>query len=130
MIGNLKVLIEKEIPKITNPKRELEQYSTPSELILDMIQDSYLSGLLENSITMDLGAGTCRIAIASLLMGALKSIALEIDDRFYHDCMGSVKKFNLEGRLIFIKTYVNKNLGLIKEGSIDIIFMNPPFGIW
>ncbi len=126
----LKILLEKEIPKIKDPIRSLEQYTTPSELVLEMIEHSYLSGILNNSTTMDLGAGTCRIAIASLIMGATKSIAIDIDNRFSSECLRSASKLGLKDRLLFLNAHIKNGVGLVREKGIDIVFMNPPFGVW
>ncbi|AFZ70883.1 putative RNA methylase [Caldisphaera lagunensis DSM 15908] len=127
---NAKVFLEKTLPSITNPIRDLEQYNTPSEIILDMLNHAYISNIIQDSTVLDLGSGTCRIALASLIFGASKAIGLEIDDRFFKYCLYGEETFGLRGRLLLIKTFINENLGLIRKNHIDLIIMNPPFGVW
>ena len=130
VIKNVKVFLENELPLIDSPSRNLEQYNTPSEIILDMLNHAYISNVIENSIVLDLGSGTCRIALASLIFGASKAIGIEVDERFFRQCLYAEESLGLKGRLFLINAYINKNLGLIKKGSIDLIIMNPPFGVW
>ncbi len=130
VIKNVKVFLENELPSIDSPSRNLEQYNTPSEIILDMLNHAYISNVIENSIVLDLGSGTCRIALASLIFGASKAIGIEVDERFFRQCLYAEESLGLKGRLFLINAYINKNLGLIKKGSIDLIIMNPPFGVW
>ena len=130
VIKNVKVFLENELPSIDSPSRNLEQYNTPSEIILDMLNHAYISNVIENSIVLDLGSGTCRIALASLIFGASKAIGIEVDERFFRQCLYAEESLGLKGRLFLINAYINKNLGLIKKGSIDLIIMNPPCGVW
>jgi putative methylase len=130
VIKNVKVFLENELPLMDNPIRKLEQYNTPSEIIFDMLNHAYISNVIDGSTVLDLGSGTCRIALASLLFGASKAIGVEIDERFFKYCLNTEESLGLKGRLILIKAYINKDLGLIKKGSVDLIIMNPPFGVW
>ncbi len=124
-ISRISRILESTVPKIPEPKEDLEQYTTPAELALRVSQRALSE--TKNGIIADLGAGTCRIAIATLLLGASKVIAVDIDERFPKICINSAKKLGLSGRLLYIISHINKNLGLLN--NVEVIVTNPPFGV-
>ena len=64
---NSKILFNS--PDFEKPVPELEQYSTPPDIALEIIKKVSSAGILSGKIA-DLGCGTGRLAIAAALLGA------------------------------------------------------------
>ena len=64
---NYKVL--QNSPDFKNPKPELEQYSTPVDITLEIIKHANSLGHLSGKV-VDLGCGTGRLAIGAAILGA------------------------------------------------------------
>lgn len=124
------MLLEREVPRIEAPSQGLEQYTTPAELVIDMLSVPLRKGLLDGAAVADLGSGTCRIAIASLLLGAARSIAVDFDQRFGEACAYSAQRLGVSWGLLFVPAWIGSDIGPLRAGSIDVIVMNPPFGVW
>ncbi|MFN4046207.1 MAG: METTL5 family protein [Acidilobaceae archaeon] len=129
-IQSLAAILEKAAPPIPEPLRDLEQYTTPSELALSIAQHAKLSGLLDDAIVVDLGAGTCRLALAALMLGAPKAVAVEADHRLAELCVGAAETLGLEGRLQFVTSMVLRDEGPLAPGYNYLVLSNPPFGVW
>ncbi len=129
-LGRLKVLLEQLIPTIESPSRALEQYTTPAEIALAMASWARDAGILEGSAVVDLGAGTCRIAVAALLLGARTAVAVDVDERPAPACLSAAERLGLRGRLSYIVGYLSSSSGPLRPGLSDIVMMNPPFGVW
>ena len=56
-------------PDFKNPKPELEQYSTPVDITLEIIKHANSLGHLSGKV-VDLGCGTGRLAIGAAILGA------------------------------------------------------------
>ena len=56
-------------PDFENPKPELEQYSTPVDITLEIIKHANSLGHLSGKV-VDLGCGTGRLAIGAAILGA------------------------------------------------------------
>ncbi|MGC9112425.1 MAG: METTL5 family protein [Acidilobus sp.] len=118
------------MPKIESPSVKLEQYTTPAELVLAMLKVPLFKGLIEDATVADLGSGTCRIAIASLLLGARRAIAVDYDYRFGSICKLSAEKLGVSEGLAFVSAWIAEYSGPLRQGLIDLVIMNPPFGVW
>ncbi|MDM7275758.1 MAG: hypothetical protein P3X22_006560 [Thermoprotei archaeon] len=129
-IQSLASILEKAAPPIPEPLKELEQYTTPSELALSIAQHAKLSGLLDDAIVVDLGAGTCRLALAALMLGAPKAVAVEADHRLARFCAGAAETLGLMGRLQFVTSIVLRDEGPLAPGYDYLVLSNPPFGVW
>ena len=64
---NTKILFNS--PDFYQPKPELEQYSTPVDIVAEMIKLANAQGDLSGSV-VDLGCGTGRLAIGAAILGA------------------------------------------------------------
>ncbi len=128
-LGRLARLLEDAAPRIPNPDRSLEQYTTPADLALKIAAHAALSGILEGSIVADLAAGSCRLALAALMLGASRAIAVEVDARLAPLCLKASARLGLSDRLFFIASRINRSKGPLKPGSIDLVLTNPPFGV-
>lgn len=129
-LSKLARILEEVTPRIWEPSRDLEQYTTPADIALMVAQHAKLSGLLEDNIVVDLGAGTCRLSLATLLLGAPKAIAVDVDKRFQEVCLRAARILGLEGLLEFVASRITSDTGPIASCDNCIVVMNPPFGVW
>ncbi|MFQ5975055.1 MAG: METTL5 family protein, partial [Candidatus Hydrothermarchaeales archaeon] len=53
-----------------DPKAYLEQYTIPADIAADVLYLAYLKGDIAGKVVYDLGCGTGRLAIGSVLLGA------------------------------------------------------------
>ena len=114
---NSKILFNS--PDFNQPIPELEQYSTPVDIVSEIIKLASAQGHLSGNVA-DLGCGTGRLAIGAALLGA-KVTGYEIDDSALELAKNYSKKHNLN-----IK-WVNLAIENIDK-KYDTVIMNPPFG--
>ena len=117
LVLNYKIL--QDSPDFENPKPELEQYSTPVDITLEIIKHANSLGHLSGKV-VDLGCGTGRLAIGAAILGA-NVTGYEIDEDALKQAKSYSKKHNLS-----IK-WNNKAIENIEE-KYDTVLMNPPFG--
>ena len=114
---NSKILFNS--PDFDQPKPELEQYSTPVDIVAEIIKLANAQGHLSGTV-VDLGCGTGNLAIGAALLGT-KVTAYEIDNR----ALELAKKYAEENDL----DIVWKNLAIENiNKKYDTVIMNPPFG--
>ena len=114
---NFKILIE--CPDFENPKPELEQYSTPIDIAIDIIKKINSRGLLSGKVA-DLGCGTGRLAIGAAILGG-EVTGFEIDETALDIATNYSKKNNLN-----IEWICSAVENITEE--FDTVIMNPPFG--
>ena len=114
---NSKILFNS--PDFYQPKPELEQYSTPVDIVAEMIKLANAQGDLSGKV-VDLGCGTGRLAIGAALLGA-EVTGYEIDN----DALELAKNYSKEHDLD--KKWVNLAIENIDK-KYDTVIMNPPFG--
>ena len=106
-------------PDFKQPIPELEQYSTPPDIALEMIKKVNASGNLSGKVA-DLGCGTGRLAIAAAILGA-NVTGFEIDEK----ALNIAKEYSQKNKLEI--TWTNQPIESIDE-VFDTVIMNPPFG--
>ena len=106
-------------PDFRQPIPELEQYSTPPDIALEIIKKVNASGNLSGKVA-DLGCGTGRLAIAAAILGA-KVTGFEIDQKAISIAKDYSELNNLE------ITWINQPIEGV-EDNFDTVIMNPPFG--
>jgi|TARA_B100001094_G_scaffold273784_1_gene280369 putative methylase len=106
-------------PDFKQPIPELEQYSTPPDIALEIIKKVNTSGNLSGKVA-DLGCGTGRLAIAAAILGA-NVTGFEIDEKAINIAKDYSEHNNLEIE------WINQAIEGI-EDSFDAVIMNPPFG--
>ncbi|MDC0243371.1 METTL5 family protein [Marine Group III euryarchaeote] len=106
-------------PDFKQPIPELEQYSTPPDIALEIIKKVNTSGNLSGKIA-DLGCGTGRLAIAAAILGA-NVTGFEIDEKAINIAKNYSEHNNLKIE------WINQAIEGI-EDSFDTVIMNPPFG--
>ena len=114
---NFKILIDS--PDFENPKPELEQYSTPVDIAIDIIKKINSRGLLSGKVA-DLGCGTGRLAIGAAILGG-EVTGFEIDETALDIATNYSEKNNLD-----IKWICSAVENITEE--FDTVIMNPPFG--
>ena len=119
MENRLNYKILQNSPDFKNPKPELEQYTTPVDITLEIIKQANSLGHLSGNVA-DFGCGTGRLAIGAAILGA-KVTGYEIDEDALMIAIDYSKKNDLD-----IK-WVNMAIENITE-SYDTVLMNPPFG--
>ena len=106
-------------PDFKNPKPELEQYSTPLDITLEIIKHANSLGHLSGKV-VDLGCGTGRLAIGAAILGA-DVTGYEIDE----EALEQAENYSNEHKLSI--KWNNKTIENIEE-KYDTTIMNPPFG--
>ena len=114
---NSKILFNS--PDFYQPKPELEQYSTPVDIVAEMIKLANTQGDLSGKV-VDLGCGTGRLAIGAALLGA-EVTGYEIDN----DALELAKNYSKEHDLDI--KWINLAIENINE-KYETVLMNPPFG--
>ena len=105
-----------------NPKQELEQYTTPSEIAASIAWNAYMLGDIKEKIVMDLCAGTGILGISALLLGARRVIFIEIDPEAVRVLRENLKTIGMSNYEVLISDARSVNM------NADTILMNPPFG--
>ena len=114
---NSKILFNS--PDFYQPKPELEQYSTPVDIVAEMIKLANSQGDLSENV-VDLGCGTGRLAIGAALLGA-EVTGYEIDDDALELAKSYSKKNDLEIE------WINLAIENINKKYYTVL-MNPAFG--
>ena len=114
---NTKILFNS--PDFYQPKPELEQYSTPVDIVAEMIKLANAQGDLSGKV-VDLGCGTGRLTIGAALLGT-EVTGYEIDN----DALELAKNYSKEHDLDI--RWVNLAIENIDK-KYDTVIMNPPFG--
>ena len=114
---NTKILFNS--PDFYQPKPELEQYSTPVDIVVEIIKLANSQGDLSGNV-VDLGCGTGRLAIGAALLGT-EVTGYEIDN----DALELAKNYSKEHNLDI--KWVNLAIENIDK-KYDTVIMNPPFG--
>ena len=106
-------------PDFNQPKPELEQYSTPVDIVAEMIKLANSQGDLSGNV-VDLGCGTGRLAIGAALLGT-EVTGYEIDNGALELAKNYSKEHDLDIKWI--------NLAIENiDKKYDTVIMNPPFG--
>ncbi len=123
----LEILLE-ETPNFREPKRELEQYLTPSNVAASLLWEAHLKGDL-GGIVYDLGCGTGKLTYGSLLMGAKEVICVDIDSEALLQARNFLKRALENPNVDFVQADVREGRFSrpLKECTV---IMNPPFGVW
>lgn len=118
-----------------NPNIKLEQYPSDSEIISEILWQSYMYNQIEKKVVLDPGCGTGIIGIGALLLNAKKVIFLDIDESSLKILKENIIFCEKEiGIKLFDKVhiikgdYLNENIEDLKKYNVDTIIQNPPFG--
>lgn len=123
----LAILLSK-IKSFENPKVNLEQYQTESEIAAKSLWTAFLNNDIKGKTVIDLGCGTGIFGLGCSILGAKQVYLIDVDKEALE-----IAKKNKE----FLEKELNKNLNTkfinkdIKEinKKADIVVQNPPFGV-
>ena len=106
---------------LETPKLGLEQYPVSSDVAAELL---YMAGFEHRDLrgeTIDLGTGTGRLAIGAAIMGSIKVVGVDIDERSI-----ALAKENAVAAGVQVEWVVSD----IEEvgGRYDTVIMNPPYG--
>ncbi|KAL3068336.1 hypothetical protein niasHT_030627 [Heterodera trifolii] len=117
-----------EIDDFNNPRIELEQYITPLDISVALLQHvNDLIGLDECAVA-DLGCGTGMLLLGSTLLGAKFAVGVDCCQNALSVAKSNIDKFELEGSTTtsLVLADVTKFIPFI--GKFDVVLTNPPFG--
>lgn len=114
--------------EMEDPDMFEEQYTTPGDIASEIALFAYHRGDVEGKTVVDLGAGTGRLGIASLLLGAKKVYFVEKDKRAIDILNDNLKTLTLKSDEILGEYEIKDGdvLDVLLRG--DTIIQNPPFG--
>jgi len=113
-----------------NPRIELEQYTTESEIAAEVLWNAFLVGEIQEKTAADLGCGTGILGIGALLLGASKVFFVDKDlkalETAKENLIRASEKYGKE--LAKKAVFLHRDVSLFDE-KVDIVLENPPFGI-
>lgn len=110
-----------KLAKPMNPRSELEQYTTPSDVAADMLWIALSSGNIQGKRVADLGCGNGLLGIGAALLGASSVNCYDVDPKMIELCQQNAisTKVNLDAECSDISCI---------NGEFDTVVQNPPFG--
>lgn len=116
----LEIQLEK-LKVLQTPKLGLEQYPVSSKVAAELL---YMAGFEHHDLlgnTIDLGAGSGRLAIGVGIMGSKKIVGVDLDERSI--ALARENAVTAGAQVKWIVSDIAK-----VEGSYDTVVMNPPYG--
>lgn len=112
-----------------NPKVNLEQYPTDSEVASDFLWNAAMKGDVEGKVIADFGCGTGLLGIGCLLLGARKVYFVDKDQDAIDIAMRNLDKVRKDYDLSAAETeFVKCDISEFNR-KVDVVVMNPPFGV-
>lgn len=116
-------MVLQDIPYHKSPKINLEQYSTPSVIAADVLWNANSIGDIKGMKVVDLGCGTGIFAIGSALLGAEKSVGVDIDIDAISIANSQAEKLGVKSKTNFVTSDIEDF-----HETADTVIQNPPFG--
>jgi putative methylase len=108
-----------------SPKAELEQYTIPPEAAAELL---YIAAYTNNDVVgktiADLGCGTGRLAIGSILLGAKECLGIDIDRTAVKTAHSNAIRMGVKEKT----QWVIADIAAL-HGTFDTVLQNPPFGV-
>jgi len=120
---DLELIIER-IPGFRSPRRDLEQYQTPSWLVAEIVFTAALKGDI-GWLATDLGCGTGRIAAALAIMGAEEVLCIDISCRDLEEAASNLGAIGVRERVELICWDIYAG----PPRRLGLVVMNPPYGV-
>ena len=116
------------LKEMEDPDMFEEQYTTPGDIAAEIALFAYHRGDIEGKTVIDLGSGTGRLGIASLLLGSKKTYFVEKDKRAVEILKDNLKTLTLKTNQILGEYEITEGDALHVLLRGDTIIQNPPFG--
>ena len=113
------------------PKIELEQYSTPPDIAVAILDHITQEIDMEEILVADLGCGTGTLLVGSALVGCSFAVGFDVDQQALQICRRNLEEKGLLNRCDLVQTDLRRKNSQIPErmhGQFDIVLTNPPFG--
>ena len=123
-------IILSQLKSNPSPDPKLEQYEIPGNLAAEIINHALLSEDIRDKVVLDLGCGSGKLGIGSVLMGAKKGIGIDIDKKVLETARDNVEiaeefsGLEIKKKIEFIHSDIEEF-----KGQADTVIQNPPFGI-
>lgn len=122
-------IILSNLKSIENPKVELEQYETPSELVSEIINEVNLLNLIEGRKVLEIACGTAKFSIAASFFNPEFVAAFDIDKDVIKIAKENYNKLLEKHQLSKIYFFIGDIRNIKFKTTFDLCLMNPPFGI-
>lgn len=122
-------IILSNLKSIENPKVELEQYETPSEIVSEIINELNLLNLIEGKRIIEIACGTAKFSIAASFFNPKYIVAFDIDKDVIKIAKENYTKLLEKYQLSKIYFFVGDIKNVKFKTNFDLCLMNPPFGI-
>ena len=107
------------------PKAYLEQYTTPSRVVVEVLfVATYIYNDIIDKTIVDLGCGTGRLAIGAALLGAREAFGVDVDKIAVNVARKNAEKKEVEQNTHWIVADID-----VIQGTFDTVLQNPPFGV-
>ena len=108
-----------------SPKAHLEQYTITAEIAAELLYiAAYANDDVVDKTVADLGCGTGRLAIGSILLGAREAIGVDIDRAAVEVAVKNAEKLAVKDKTHWIIADI-----AAVRGTFDTVLQNPPFGV-
>jgi putative methylase len=108
-----------------SPRAYLEQYTVPVHVASEMLLlAAYTNDDVVGRTVVDLGCGTGRLAIGAAVLGAEKTVGIDIDGLAVRKAKESAEHLDLQSRMSWIAGDID-----VLHGQFDTALQNPPFGV-
>jgi putative methylase len=118
--NQLEIALQRLTP-LTDRDPRLEQYPTPADIAADMLWEAFGAGDVEGRDVVDLGSGNGVFCIGAKLLGARRSVGVEVDPGAV-----TVAKENATAARVDVE-FVEGDVASA-TGTFDTAIQNPPFG--
>jgi len=108
-----------------SPKAYLEQYTIPADLAAEILfTATYIQDDINGKAVADLGCGTGRLALGTVLLGAAEAMGVDIDNTAVKIAKQNAEKLGLKGKTSWVTGDID-----VLRGNFNTVLQNPPFGV-
>ena len=108
-----------------DPRVELEQYRTPSELAAHLVHTADLQGDIAGQTVLDLGCGTGMLTLAAGFRGPDRVVGVDIDPAALSTARKNASRVDPPTPVAWVRADATRP-GLCADGAT--VLANPPFG--
>lgn len=109
-----------------NPDWHAEQYATPVDITANLLWHLHISDVLDDASVLDLGCGTGRLGLGTLLLGARHATLVDIDGAALTKAESNAEELSIPSDRY--TTVMNSAEHYKPRSTFDLTVMNPPFG--